>query len=186
MALGQVAATAASMAIDNNNCVVQDVDVAALKAELAARPLADDSKVDVLVDDANAANVRFEGKWKLDKSRRCYAYTRRYDNSLGKSACSAYFYPRLKEADEYKVYYYYPKQNKPSSVVNFNIFDGVESHKVELKTKKIKILGQTSGEWVYIGTYNIAKGDKPYVEITNQGADGSVVADAIQFVPKTR
>lgn len=186
MALGQVAATAASMAIDNNNCVVQDVDIAALKAELETRPLADDRKVDVLIDDANSDKVRFVGKWTYDNNRRCYAFSRRYDNSLGKEARSAYFYPRLKEADEYKVYYYYPKQNKPSSVVNFNIFDGETTHEVALNTKEIKILGQTSGEWVYLGTYNIAKGDKPYVEITNHGADGTVVADAVQFVPKTR
>ena len=186
MALSQVAATAASMAIDNHNGIVQDVDVAALKAELEARPWGDNRKPDVLVDDANKDNVRFEGKWIYDKNRRCYAFSRRYDNTLGKVALSAYFYPRLKEADEYDVYYYYPRQQKPSSVVNFNIFDGETTHAVALNTKEIKILGQTHGEWVRLGTYKIAAGDAPYVEITNRDADGTVVADAIQFVPKNR
>ena len=186
MALGQVAATAASMAIDNHNGVVQDVDVAALKAELEARPLADNSKHDVLIDDANKKSVRFEGNWTFDKSRHCYAYSRRYDNTLGKEARSAYFYPQLKEADEYKVYYYYPRQKKPSSVVNFNIYDGESSHAVVLDTKAIKILGQTHGEWVYIGTYKFSSGEKPYVEITNKGADGTVVADAVQLIPVKR
>ena len=186
MALSQVAATAASMAIDKHNGIVQDVDVAALKAELEARPWGDNRKPDVLVDDANKDNVRFVGKWTYDKNRRCYAFSRRYDNTLGKEARSAFFYPRLKESDEYDVYYYYPRQKNPSSVVNFNVFDGVATHEVALNTKEIKILGQTHGEWVRIGTYKIAAGDAPYVEITNRGADGTVVADAVQFVPKNR
>lgn len=185
MALGQVAATAASMSIDNN-CTVQDVDVNALKAELETRPWGDNRKTDVLVDDANDAQVRFVGNWSYDKSRRCYAFSRRYDNTLGKEDLSAYFYPRLKEADEYDVYYYYPRQKTPSSVINFNIFDGEQTHEVALNTKDIKILGQTDGEWVRVGTYKIAAGDAPFVEITNRGADGTIVADAVQFVPRNR
>ena len=186
MALSQVAATAASMAIDKHNGIVQDVDVAALKAEIEAHPWGDNRKPDVLVDDANDACVRFVGNWTFDKSRRCYAFTRRYDNTLGKEARSAYFYPRLKEADEYDVYYYYPRQKRPSSVVCFNVFDGAATHEVVLNTKGIKILGQTTGEWVRIGRYKIGAGDAPYVEITNRNADGTVVADAVQFVPVKR
>lgn len=186
MALSQVAATAASMAIDKHNGIVQDVDVAALKAEIEAHPWGDNRKPDVLVDDANDACVRFVGNWTFDKSRRCYAFTRRYDNTLGKEARSAYFYPRLKEADEYDVYYYYPRQKRPSSVVCFNLFDGAATHEVVLNTKGIKILGQTTGEWVRIGRYKIGAGDAPYVEITNRNADGTVVADAVQFVPVKR
>ena len=186
MALSQVAATAASMAIDKHNGIVQDVDVAALKAEIEAHPWGDNRKPDVLVDDANDACVRFVGNWTFDKNRRCYAFTRRYDNTLGKEARSAYFYPRLKEADEYDVYYYYPRQKRPSSVVCFNVFDGAATHEVVLNTKGIKILGQTTGEWVRIGRYKIGAGDEPYVEITNRNADGTVVADAVQFVPVKR
>ncbi|MBR2026735.1 MAG: FAD-dependent oxidoreductase [Alistipes sp.] len=186
MALSQVAATAASMAIDKHNGIVQDVDVAALKAEIEAHPWGDNRKPDVLVDDANDACVRFVGNWTFDKSRRCYAFTRRYDNTLGKEARSAYFYPRLKETDEYDVYYYYPRQKRPSSVVCFNVFDGAATHEVVLNTKGIKILGQTTGEWVRIGRYKIGAGDAPYVEITNRNADGTVVADAVQFVPVKR
>ena len=186
MALSQVAATAASMAIDKHNGIVQDVDVAALKAEIEAHPWGDNRKPDVLVDDANDACVRFVGNWTFDKNRRCYAFTRRYDNTLGKEARSAYFYPRLKEADEYDVYYYYPRQKRPSSVVCFNVFDGAATHEVVLNTKGIKILGQTTGEWVRIGRYKIGAGDAPYVEITNRNADGTVVADAVQFVPVKR
>lgn len=187
MALSQVAATAASMAIDNYNGVVQDVDVATLNAELTARPFADNSKVDILIDEAKEGSVKFEGKWIFDSnSRKSYAYGRHYNNTLGKDNSSVYFYPQLKATDEYKVYYYYSKQEKPSSVINLNIFDGATIHEIALKTDSIKIIGQTYGEWVYVGTFKFAEGNTPYVAVTNKDADGTIVADAIQLIPTKR
>jgi hypothetical protein len=47
-------------------------------------------------------------------------------------------------------------------------------------TKRDK--GQSSGEWVSLGTYELPKGTKTSVTITNKEADGYVVADAILFV----
>jgi hypothetical protein len=185
MVLSQAAATAASMAIDNN-CAVQDVDVKALNAELEARPWGDNRKPDVVVDDADKKCVRLVGDWTYDDSRHSYAFCRHFDNSMGKSEMSAFFHPNLKKADEYNVYYYFPKQKQGSSVINFNIFDGTEKHEVSIATKDVKIIGQTRGEWVLLGTYHFAEGAKPYVELTNKGADGTIVADAVQFIPKNR
>ena len=185
MVLAQVSATAASMAIDNG-CAVQDVDYNAINAEMKARPWGDNRKPDVLADDADSKRVRFVGNWTFDKNRRSYATSRRYDNSLGKSEKFAYFHPLLEEADECKVYYYYPRQKRASSVLHFMVFDGEKNHEVTVNTKDIKIVGQTHGEWVYLGTYTFAKGEKPFVELSNNGADGTVVADAVQFVPTKR
>jgi hypothetical protein len=50
----------------------------------------------------------------------------------------------------------------------------------------IATIGRTSGEWVYLGTYNFAAGEKPYIEMTNEGANGTVVADAVQLIPVKR
>src|SRR5690606_33658356 len=50
MVLGQAAAVAASMAIDNATSV-QEIDVAALQSELRENPLADGSVPELLVDD---------------------------------------------------------------------------------------------------------------------------------------
>lgn len=190
MVLSQVSATAASMAIDNN-CKVQDVDYKVLNAELALRPWGDSRKTDILIDDADKVRYRLVGDWKFDKSRRCYGQTRYYTGAHNGTDKSAFFYPKLKEADEYKLYFYYPNQKSPSSVVNFNICDGVQIHKVNVDIKAISksdiaTIGRTSGEWVYLGTYNFAAGEKPYIEMTNEGADGTVVADAVQLIPVKR
>lgn len=190
MVLSQVSATAASMAIDNN-CKVQDVDYKVLNAELALRPWGDSRKTDILIDDADKVRYRLVGDWKFDKSRRCYGQTRYYTGAHNGTDKSAFFYPQLKEADEYKLYFYYPNQKSPSSVVNFNICDGEQIHKVNVDIKAISksdiaTIGRTSGEWVYLGTYNFAAGEKTYIEMTNEGADGTVVADAVQLIPVKR
>ena len=150
-----------------------------------------DQNGDGVIDDADKARYRLVGKWTFDKSRRCYGQTRYYTSAHNGVDKSAFFYPQLKEADEYKVYFYYPNQKAPSSVVNFNINDGEKIHKVEIQTKSlltkdVATISKSSGEWIYLGTYRIAKGEKPYIEMTNKGANGTVVADAVQLIPTKR
>jgi hypothetical protein len=190
MVLSQVSATAASMAIDNN-CKVQDVDYKVLNAELAVRPWGDSRKTDILIDDADKSRFHLVGDWTFDKSRRCYGQTRYYTGAHNGADKSAFFYPQLKEADEYKVYFYYPNQKAPSSVLNFNINDGEKIHKVEIQTKSlltkdVATISKNSGEWIYLGTYRIAKGKNAYIEMTNKDANGTVVADAVQLIPTKR
>ena len=47
--------------------------------------------------------------------------------------------------------------------------------------------GQTSGEWVSLGTYTLAKGNKTIVTLTTSKAvNGAVAADALLFVPEKK
>jgi len=48
----------------------------------------------------------------------------------------------------------------------------------------VVIEGQTSGAWLGLGTFVLPKGRKSYVEVSTQGADGAVAADAVLFVPE--
>lgn len=43
--------------------------------------------------------------------------------------------------------------------------------------------GQTAGEWIHLGEYDLPEGSDAYVEITNKNAKGMVVADAVLFLP---
>lgn len=81
-------------------------------------------------------------------------------------------------------YYYFPKQPGLSSIYPITVFDGKTSKEVTLKTSDIVVVGQTSGEWVPIGTYALAKGNAAYVEISTKGADGQILADAVMLVPQ--
>jgi hypothetical protein len=50
-----------------------------------------------------------------------------------------------------------------------------------LKKADINVQGQTSGEWILLGRFQLEKGS--YATITTNGATGAVVADAMLFIP---
>ena len=47
----------------------------------------------------------------------------------------------------------------------------------------VTVLGQTNGEWVHLGQFKLPAGDKVAVTISNQGANGTVIADGVLLVP---
>jgi hypothetical protein len=51
-----------------------------------------------------------------------------------------------------------------------------------VKESDIRVEGQTSGEWVDLGTLHLVPGKRGFVRITNKAADGLVVADAVLFI----
>lgn len=63
------------------------------------------------------------------------------------------------------------------------IFDGKVKKELVVREADIRVNGQTSGEWISLGKFQLKQGEKAYVEISNKNADGIVVADAILFVP---
>ena len=74
------------------------------------------------------------------------------------------------------------QQGGSSSTVT-TIFDGARKNEKVIEAATVKVQGQTSGEWVHLGTYSMKKDGKPFVEISNKTSDGIVVADAVLFVP---
>ena len=64
------------------------------------------------------------------------------------------------------------------------VFDGKKTYEVVLHQKDIKVEGQTSGEWAYVGAYDFKKGNTSFISITNKNADGSIIADAVLLVPE--
>ena len=63
------------------------------------------------------------------------------------------------------------------------VFDGKQKQTVVLDTDKIVVKGQTSGEWILLGEYDLNKDESGYVEFTNNGKHtGRIVADAVLLV----
>ena len=60
-----------------------------------------------------------------------------------------------------------------------------ESNPHDESVTDIIVEGQTSGEWISVGQYKLSKGMDNYVRISNEEADGVVVADAVLFIPAT-
>ena len=63
--------------------------------------------------------------------------------------------------------------------------DGNAQKTIILNADEIEILGQTSGEWVSLGEYDLKSGKTGFVEFTNRGnVSGQICADAVLLVKK--
>jgi len=180
MVLGQSAATAAVQAIDNQQ-PVQQIDVKKLQTVLKSDPLVDGRVVEVLIDN-NADQVERKGNWNSEPHGGYGPdYNLAVHDTLGTK--SIIYHATLAKGGQYDVYTYYPKRKNTSSSTQVKVHDGKQLHEIVLKDADVKVLGQTSGEWVKLGSYHFSAGKKGYVEISTEGADADVVADAVLFVP---
>jgi len=179
MVLGQSSAVAACLAI-NHRATVQQVNVKQLQAELKNNPLADGSIPEILVDNDDQLTVVKKGDWKRISND---GYGPSYLVDTASNAAWVKFIPSIRRASRYKVYVYCAKLQKASSITNVEIFNGLKTVNTIINIKDMKVIGQTSGEWVWIGDSMFTPGKKASVKISNTGADGSVVADAVLFIP---
>ncbi len=183
MVLAQSAAVAASLAIDKKTAV-QAVDVKAIQKILLENPLLDGSTPDVVVDNDAPSGVTRTGEWTVEKAG---GYGRSYwraSGAGGETVKTVRFSPTLPKTGQYDLYAYLPRRPDAAAQSSFLLNDGQKTQTVTLKRDQIQVSGQTSGTWVKLGTFAFPAGVKSYVEITNQGADGAVVADAVQWVAR--
>jgi hypothetical protein len=181
MVLGQSAAVAASLAIDTKQAL-QKVDIQKVQQMLKANPLADGSTPEILVDNDDKEQVKLTGTWATE-NKGGYGPTFLIDDSKGSTSKSVQYMPAITQAGSYAAYLYLPKLPNAASTTQVKVFDGKNSKTLSFRKDDVLVVGQTSGEWVSLGTYTLPKGNKAYVEVTNQGSDGLVVADAVLFVP---
>ena len=180
MVLGQSAAVAAVEAI-NNKLAVQRVEVSKVQSALKANPLLDDSPLEIIVDNDDTRQVTKTGAW---QSQNYGGYGPDYYISPASGEPSSIRYqPKIIKKGRYQLFIYYPKQKKASTQTNVKVFDGVKEKEVVIEDAKINIVGQTSGEWVSLGHYELSAGKVAFVELNNKGADAIITADAILFVP---
>lgn len=181
MVLSQSAAIAAALAIDSKK-TVQQIDVKKLQHILKTNPLGDNNTPEILVDNDAAAHVVKAGNW-TTIHRGSYGPSAFTDDGKSNSIKSVRFIPSIIKAGKYQVYSYFPKLANATSKTSIIVFDGKTKKEVVVKESDIRVEGQTAGEWVALGAFNLPSGKRAYAEIVNKNADGIVVADAILFVP---
>jgi hypothetical protein len=180
MVLAQAAAVAASMAIDAD-VPVQNVDVAALQQELKANPLADGSVPEVLVDDRFEDRVRVTGRWSSTAIRGSYgASVLRSDGGQG----AVRFIPRIQVPGTYAVYLYWPVEEGLARKVPVEIRhrDGTERLTLDLR-REAEGVQHNVVSWQRLGELRFDPDEEAWLEIRAEGADGTVLADAVLFVP---
>jgi len=181
MVLAQSSAMAASLAIDAKTDV-QSIDVKKLQQLLKTNPLVDGSGPELLVDNDEKDNVNVKGEWSSLKKG---GYGPSFLN-LKSNGGNEYvrFTPSVTKKGKYTVYVYYSKLAGQSSQTTYNVFDGKTNKEITLRQADIIIEGQTSGEWIPLGSYELPAGRKSYVEVTTKNSDGLVLADAVVLIPE--
>ncbi|HEX5219319.1 MAG TPA: FAD-dependent oxidoreductase [Verrucomicrobiae bacterium] len=193
MILGQSAATAAAMAIDAR-VAVQDVPYSKLRERLLqdgqvlesthpAPPevtILDPRKLDgIVVDDAEA---RLIGNWVESTALQPWVgASYRHDGNTAKGKSIARFETRLPRAGRYEVRLAYSPNDNRASNVAITIHHE-RGEKVILLNEKLR--PPIDNIFASLGTFAFDTEKPAVVEVSNQNADGHVVIDAIQWLPK--
>lgn len=178
MVLGQSSAMAAVQAIDRK-LSVQKIDVVRLQQQLKSDPLADGSAPDILIDNNNTDKVQVKGNW-TKKNRGGFGPDYFEASEDADTAKFVRYMAGAKTNGKYDLYTYYPKVDATDTETSVTVFDGKKSSTTLIKGAEVKVIGQTSGEWVHLGRYIFNGKGQPYIEIKAKGK--KVVADAVLLV----
>jgi hypothetical protein len=181
MVLAQSSAVAASLAIDSKK-TVQQVDVKKVQQLLKENPLVDGSEPELLVDNDDEKHVTVSGAWRKEKSG-SYGPSRFVSEAADTGTASIQFNAPINKSGRYNVFTYYSKTDKTAPETLISIYVGKKIDEIKVKNASVAIAGQTSGQWIPLGTFEIEKGQRPYVKIMNKGSHGLVSADAVLWVP---
>ena len=194
MILGQSAATAAAMAIDDS-VAVQEVSYEKLCRRLVddgqvlkydgpigsgghARGVSPDDLEGVVVDDVKA---EFTGSWQSSISAgKFVGFGYRHDGSKGDGKAGARFAAKLPKAGRYQVRFgYTPHGNRASNVrVEVQHAGGSQTFTVNQKNPP-----PDDDLFLPLGVFEFAAGEPAVVTVSNGDADGYVVVDAVQWLP---
>jgi hypothetical protein len=181
MVLAQSSANAAIIAIDEKKAV-QDIDVKKIQQMNRNNPFADGSTADILIDNENRSQLEVKGNWTLNKDpKNSYAVSSLITEGSFNASGSVKFIPEIPADKKYKLFTYLPKNERQSSKLYVDVFDGKGLYETVSNLKDFTVEGQTSGEWLYIGEYNFKKGKTGYINVKAKG-DGVIIADAVILV----
>jgi hypothetical protein len=189
MILGQSAATAASLAIDGG-LAVQDVPYEKLKKHLL-----DDGQVlhydgpiaggkgkpvaqleGIVVDDET---IEAKGDWKPSSSNGPFVgFGYRHDENRNKGELEATFTAKIQEAGNYQIRISYPKNSNRATNVPVTVKSAAGTKSVTLNQREVA----SNDPFHTIGTFALQKGETASVTISNEGTDGYVIIDAVQWL----
>jgi hypothetical protein len=192
MVLGQSAATAACQAIERV-VPIQRIDVSALQERLkadgqvlewtgpvrVARPsIAPESLPGIVLDDSEA---KLSGSWSASSAVGGFVGSGYlHDGNEGKGAKSARFEPEIPAAGRYEVRVAYVANPNRATNVPITIESAQGSTTIRINQQR-----QPARDSVFLslGTFRFDAGKKGAVTIANQGTDGHVIVDAVQWIP---
>jgi len=198
MILGQSAATAAVLAIDGN-LAVQDVPYAKLREQMlkdgqvleyanaapggkakSAKGVVDQKQLPgVVVDDEDA---KFTGDWKTSSANAGFIGNGyKHDGAAKDGKFTARFETKLPKAGQYEVFLAYPPNANRASKVAVEITHAGGKETVFVDQRKTPAIDQ---HFHRLGRFDFTMDQPAVVTVSNAGADGYVVVDAVQLLPR--
>jgi hypothetical protein len=181
MVLGQTAAVAAVLAI-KQAVPVQALKVQAIQQILTSNPLLDGSKPEILVDDAQNAQIDTFGNWQKEINKKgCYGSSLLLAQPSKDAESKVVFKSPTELNGKFRLYFYLPNLENNSSIFNWDIQQGSKKSSIQVKLDGSK--STLKGEWISLGDFDFKKKGKAEAILYAKGANGIVPADAILWVP---
>ncbi len=192
MILGQSAATAAALAIDAG-LAVQEVPYDRLRARLLAdgqvleyrdpsggrRGQSAAALPGVVVDDTQA---RTTGAWSQSGAGKFYVGSSyRHEGNARDGRASARFEAVLPAPGRYEVRLASPANNNRATNTRVEVH---HAGGVKVLTVDQRATPPLDGLWVSLGVYEFTAGQPAAVVVSNAGANGYVIIDAVQWLPQ--
>lgn len=193
MVTGQSAATAASIAIDENT-TVQKISYEKLKSKLlednqvldfvqpashVPQALAKEKLEGMVFDDTEGTKIGFEDHSQVMGPFVMKGYVHDANKDKGKQSIT--FQPVIKSSGLYEVFLLFTPNANRATNVPVTIRYGKSEQTVKVNQRATPSFDQIRQP---IGVFSFSASDRNSIEITNQGTDGYVVVDAIQLVEK--
>lgn len=194
MILGQSAAVAANFAIAGGS-TVQDIDTSALRNRLlelgqilewktaagggSAMAIPASALKGIALDDADGKKT---GDWSVStiSTARKLGTGYLHDGNTNKGQTSIAFTPELPAEGEYEILLLAPPN--PNRATNALVTVQIEGS--DPVTVKLNLRSEEGDGFHSLGKFRLPKGKKTTVTLSNKDADGYVVVDGIQFLPK--
>lgn len=179
--MGQIAAIVALESM-SKELVVSKVSPEEVERYFKYNPWMDGSRPDLIIDDADMANMEIIGHWnKVKNQPGSYGALHLQTNPLDELGSRIRFSSRIPLKGDYTLYYYIPAVRGGTSVINMEVYVAKTRYPVSLKLSP-----NTSETWVPVGNYHFDENMTGDLLVTQRGANGLLVADAILWLPKTK
>lgn len=177
MVLGQACGIAVSLADD----MVQGVDAAQVRGIMQTDPYMDGSVADVIIDDGDPAIEHSEG-WVQTKGRKGFGPT--YFEIQGDCTGEYLKYNLPSLQGVWDIYCYQQLRDKSNPLVNYEITVGDLVTGKVLDKSKLALVGQVSGEWIHMGSYDFKDGLGGAVKLWADDCGLPLRADALMLIKK--
>jgi hypothetical protein len=132
----------------------------------------------IVVDDDDVMVV---GKWTHSVHSKHYIGKRYiHDANKGKGDKTLSFIPKLPGDGEYEIRFAYSHGGGRASNVPVTVFSAAGEKTIKVDMRKTPPL---EGRFISLGTYRLDANEQSYVLISNEGTNGVLTADAVQFIP---